>query len=81
MLQAAIWVFPFTALIVYNTKTAPTSVVTSTSDPILKEPLNMPDYYFNHSGPAVETGLDNLMLTQGWRRFKWDEVLHPKNRI
>jgi len=34
-----------------------------------------PEYYFSHPGPASETGLDNLMLTQGWRRFKWQTVL------
>jgi hypothetical protein len=40
--------------------------------------IEHPEYYFNHGGSAVEMGLDNLMLTQGWRRFKWEDVLQGR---
>jgi len=44
----------------------------------IKGYIEHPEYYFNHPGPAAETGLDNLMLTQGWRRFNWQTVLRPE---
>ncbi len=44
-----------------------------TSD--LKGPIESPQYYFDSSGADVDRAADNLMLTQGWRRFKWEEVL------
>jgi hypothetical protein len=37
-------------------------------------------YYFRDSSAVAQQAADNLMLTQGWRRFKWEEVLagrHP----
>ena len=39
----------------------------------LKGRIDSPDYYLAH--PEDEEALDNLMLTHGWRRFKWEEVL------
>jgi hypothetical protein len=44
-----------------------------TSD--LKGTLESPGYYFENSGTEVDKATDNLMLTQGWRRFKWEDVL------
>ncbi|GAB3167296.1 MG2 domain-containing protein [Telluribacter humicola] len=44
-----------------------------TSD--LKGTVESPSYYFQRSGPEVNQALDNLMLTHGWSRFSWDEVL------
>ena len=41
----------------------------------LKGRIESPNYYFDHSGPDVDEAADNLMLTQGWRRFKWEDVL------
>jgi hypothetical protein len=32
-------------------------------------------YYFRDSSATAQQAADNLMLTQGWRRFKWEEVL------
>lgn len=32
-------------------------------------------YYFSANTAEVQQAADNLMLTQGWRRFKWSEVL------
>ncbi|MDO6430746.1 hypothetical protein Q4E93_09110 [Flavitalea sp. BT771] len=43
-----------------------------TSD--LKGRIESPDYYFRH--PEDKQAADNLMLSHGWRRFRWDEVVH-----
>jgi len=40
--------------------------------------VESPGYYFNNKGAEVDQAMDNLMLTQGWRRFKWDDVLQNK---
>jgi hypothetical protein len=32
-------------------------------------------YYFRDSSAVAEQAADNLMLTQGWRRFRWENVL------
>ena len=40
----------------------------------LKGPIEFPQYYFENSA-EVAKATDNLMLTQGWRRFKWEDVL------
>ncbi len=40
----------------------------------LKGKIENADWYFNHATPA-ETDL--LMLTHGWRRFKWEDILQP----
>lgn len=44
-----------------------------TSD--LKGHVEEPGYYFNGDRAAA---LDNLMLTQGWVGYDWQEVFHPK---
>ncbi|HWK04741.1 MAG TPA: hypothetical protein VNS58_13970 [Puia sp.] len=41
----------------------------------LKGKIESPDYYFDH--PEDEEAMDNLMISHGWRRFHWEEVLHP----
>jgi hypothetical protein len=41
----------------------------------IKGEIESPDYYFKNSGVEAERDADNLMLTQGWRRFKWEDVL------
>jgi len=33
------------------------------------------DYYLRDSSATARQAADNLMLTQGWRRFRWPEVL------
>lgn len=43
-----------------------------TSD--LKGNIEAPNYYFNNTSAAKERQLDNLLLTQGWRRFNWAGV-------
>ena len=44
-----------------------------TSD--LKGSIEDPQYYFTNREPKTVAALDNLMLTNGWRRFKWEDVL------
>ncbi len=34
-----------------------------------------PNYYFIRDDRETNTALDNLMLTNGWRRFKWEDAL------
>jgi hypothetical protein len=40
--------------------------------------IESPEYYFTDSGETIRKATDNLMLTQGWRRFKWEDVLQNK---
>jgi TonB-dependent SusC/RagA subfamily outer membrane receptor len=37
-----------------------------------------PGYYFDKSNPDVDKHLDLLLLTQGWRRFVWTDILANK---
>ncbi|WP_165864968.1 TonB-dependent receptor plug domain-containing protein [Rufibacter latericius] len=47
-----------------------------TSD--LRGYIEQPDYYFSSQEPEATLALDNLMLTQGWRRFAWKDLLQDK---
>jgi len=44
-----------------------------TSD--LKGCVQQPDYYFADTSAVARENLDNLMLTQGYRKFEWKQVL------
>lgn len=44
----------------------------------LKGYIEQPNYYFTDPSPMKEQELDNLLLTQGWRRFVWDDLLQDK---
>jgi len=44
-----------------------------TSD--LKGYVEHPNYYFTDINPDKDKQLDNLLLTQGWRRFVWSDLL------
>jgi len=44
-----------------------------TSD--LKGYIEKPGYYFNHDDEKTKADLDVLMLTQGYHRFEWKQVL------
>jgi 5-hydroxyisourate hydrolase-like protein (transthyretin family) len=44
----------------------------------LKGRIESPDYYFDH--PEDMEAMDNLMLTHGWRRFHWGDVLTSQPR-
>jgi hypothetical protein len=41
----------------------------------LKGYIEAPHYYFSKTNADAKTAIDNLMLTQGWRRFTWDQSL------
>ncbi|NJK87790.1 MAG: TonB-dependent receptor plug domain-containing protein [Bacteroidales bacterium] len=45
-----------------------------TSD--LKGYINNPDFYFEKKDAFTNEALDNLMLTQGWRRFDWNNLVN-----
>ncbi len=47
-----------------------------TSD--MKGYIENPGYYFTDVNNDKATALDNLLLTQGWRRFIWKEILADK---
>jgi hypothetical protein len=47
----------------------------------LRGRIESPSYYFENSGPEVASAVDNLMLTQGWTRFKWEDVLQNKTPV
>jgi hypothetical protein len=40
--------------------------------------IENPGFYFTDSAKSGETDVDNLMLTHGWRRFIWKELLENK---
>jgi hypothetical protein len=44
----------------------------------LKGNIESPSYYFENADKHTDSALDNLLLTQGWRRFKWQEILTGK---
>lgn len=37
-----------------------------------------PSYYFSNNSDSVAHRLDLVMLTNGWRRFKWEDVVKAK---
>lgn len=41
----------------------------------LKGFIEKPSYYFDPEQPSRKIHLDYLMMTHGWARFKWDDVL------
>lgn len=44
----------------------------------LKGTIESPEYYFTQPDDKAVKATDELMLTQGWRRFKWEEVWSGK---
>jgi len=44
----------------------------------LKGYIEKPNYYFANNSKEVDDSLDILMLTQGYRRFEWKEVIGNK---
>lgn len=38
--------------------------------------IEKPNYYFINEGPEVVQNMDNLMLTQGWSRILWKNVIN-----
>lgn len=41
----------------------------------LRGTIEAPSYYFDDTNEKASAALDNLLLTQGWRRFTWDKVM------
>lgn len=52
-----------------------TSYLLLSSD--LQGNIESPSFYFG-TGDSVNVAVDNLMLTHGWSRFKWNEVFENK---
>ncbi len=50
-----------------------------TSD--LRGTIESPGYYLSERNAEVDEATDNLMLTHGWRRFTWQNVLKPSNPV
>jgi hypothetical protein len=44
----------------------------------LKGRIESSAYYFQNNNDSINQAADNLMLTQGWRRFRWSNVLQNK---
>jgi hypothetical protein len=44
----------------------------------IKGQVNNPAYYFSANNDSVNQHLDLVMLTHGWRRFKWADVVKGK---
>jgi hypothetical protein len=44
----------------------------------LRGSIYNPSYYFKNSSDTLAQKLDLVMLTNGWRRFKWEEVTKGK---
>ena len=40
--------------------------------------IHQPAYYFKNNSDTLQQQLDLVMLTNGWRHFKWDTVLNNK---
>ncbi len=40
-----------------------------------------PYYYFSNSSDSTASHLDLVMLTHGWRRFKWDQLARGKTPV
>src|SRR5690606_39178638 len=40
--------------------------------------VEFPEYYFDTNNPDVHEARDLLMLTHGWRRFTWSDILKQK---
>ena len=43
----------------------------------LKGKIESPEVYFRNT-PEADEAIENLLLTQGWRRFQWEEILSDR---
>ena len=59
-----------------NAESTILSYLLLTSD--IKGYIEQPNYYFNHPDQQAQSDLDILLLTQGYRRFSYDEILNNK---
>ncbi len=44
----------------------------------LKGNIHKPAYYFSNNSDSIAAKLDLVMLTNGWRRFKWEDITKRK---
>jgi hypothetical protein len=44
----------------------------------LRRYINQPGYYFKDNSDTLQKQLDLVMLTNGWRHFKWDSVFKSR---
>ncbi len=42
----------------------------------LHEKVEEPAFYFNPKEPKANEALDHLLLTSGWRRFTWEQIIN-----
>ena len=42
-------------------------------------PVESPEFYFTENGKSSGENMDNLMLTHGWRRYTWKDMVKPKS--
>ena len=47
----------------------------------VKGEIQEPSFYFDPNEPKASKALDYLLMTQGWRRFSWKEVLDNNRTI
>ncbi|MBZ5859351.1 hypothetical protein [Flavihumibacter profundi] len=47
----------------------------------LEGKIESPGFYFNSNGVGTGEAIDNLMLTLGWRRFRWEDILQQKKSM
>jgi hypothetical protein len=47
----------------------------------LKGAIESPRYYFDIVTSETDKALDNLLLIQGWSKFKWNDVLDSKQKF
>ncbi|MEH0155570.1 MG2 domain-containing protein [Limibacter armeniacum] len=47
----------------------------------LKGDIEEPSFYFDPKEPKAEKALEYVMLTHGWRRYTWDDILDEKHEF
>jgi len=47
----------------------------------LKGYIHHPNYYFENNNDTTTQALDLVMLTNGWRRFSWQQILENKPQV
>lgn len=47
----------------------------------LRGKIQEPSFYFGPEEEKADSALDLLMMTHGWRRFKWSDILEPRKII
>ncbi len=47
----------------------------------LKGEIHEPSFYYDTSEAKADSAIDLIMLTHGWRRFKWEELLKQEFKV